>query len=321
MATSVTPCSLRVVSTVQDLFNVLPIGLCLWRDPRPVRLRQLEYFIAICEAGTFSAAANQLLVAQPSLSQQIRALERELGAELLERGRLGVALTPAGRAFLPRAQAVVVATESARQAVADVVTGGEGELHVLTIRSVASGVIPPAIVRWHEEYPATVIRLHDFSHRRDLETAMREGRGDLAIGPRPPMWDGDMVSLGFESLVVAGRGPFGSDRASVGELADAKWVTFEPEQGMAEVIEWAAHALDFTPRVVARVGQVAAALRLAVEGVGLTIVPANAVPGGWSHHVRTAEPPMFRELMAYSRGSMAQLTERFATSSRPSSCR
>ena len=73
----------------------------------------------------------------------------------------------------------------------------------------------------------------------------------------------------------------------------------------------AAHSLEFTPRVVARVGQVAAALRLAVEGVGLTIIPANAVSHHWSHHVRASDPPLFRELVAYSRGSMDSLTTRF----------
>ena len=276
-----------------------------------VRLRQLEYFLAICEHGSFTAAASQLLVAQPSLSQQIGALERELGAELFERGHQGVALTAAGRVFLPRAQAVIAAAEAARRSVADLVSGAEGELHVLTVRSVASGVLPVGIVRWHDQYPATVLRLHDYSHRKDLEAAMRAGRGDLAIGPRPGEWDGEVVSLGFESMVVAGRGPYDPERVTVAQLNAGKWVHFEPEQGMTEVLDWAARSLAFRPRVVARVGQVAAALRLAVEGVGFTVIPANAVPHGWSQHVRVSEPPLYRELVAYCRGSMVHLTRRF----------
>ncbi|OUC93090.1 hypothetical protein CA984_27675 [Streptosporangium minutum] len=80
---------------------------------------------------------------------------------------------------------------------------------------------------------------------------------------------------------------------------------------MTEVLDWAARCLAFSPRVVARVGQVTAALRLAVEGVGFTVIPANAVPHGWSRHVRQAEPPLYREIVAYGRGSMAQLTRRF----------
>ncbi|MFD4196847.1 LysR family transcriptional regulator [Amycolatopsis thermoflava] len=276
-----------------------------------MRLRQLEYFVAICDAGSFSGAAQELLVAQPSLSQQIQALEKELGAALLERGRQGSVLTAAGRVFLPRARAALAAIESGRRSVADLVQGIVGELHVLTIRSVASGVLPSGMVRWHDRYPTTVLRLHDHSHRRDLETAMRSGHGDLAIGPRPRDWDGDIVTLGFESLVLAGQGPFGPEPASAAELAAAKWVHFEPEQGMSEVLDWAARSLGFTPRVVVCVGQVAVALRLAVDGVGLTIVPANAVPHGWRHHVRSTDPPLYRELTAYGRGPMMQLAQRF----------
>lgn len=276
-----------------------------------MRLRQLEYFTAICDAGSFGGAAKELLVAQPSLSQQIRALENELGAELLERGRQGIALTAAGRVFLPQARAALAAVEAARKSVTDLVSGLSGELHVLTVRSVASGVLPAGVVRWYDDYPSTVLRLHDYSHRRDLEAAMRAGHGDLAIGPRPRTWDGDVVSLGFESLVLAGRGSFTSDPAPAAELHDAKWIHFEPEQGMTEVLDWATRSLGFTPRVVARVGQVAASLRLAVEGVGFTIVPANAVPHGWSHHVRSTDPPLYRELTAYGRGPMVHLARRF----------
>jgi DNA-binding transcriptional LysR family regulator len=276
-----------------------------------VRLRQLEYLVAIYEHGSFSAAAQRLLVAQPSLSQQIRALERELGAELFERGRHGVALTPAGRVFLPRARAVLSAVAAARQSVADLVGGRVGELHVLTVRSVASGILPGSIARWHDRYPATLLRLHDYSHRRDLEEAVRQGRGDLAIGPRPPAWEGEIVSLGFEDLVVAGRGPYDLDFAGVDELQQAKWVLFEPEQGMSEVLEWLSQSLEFKPKVAAEVSQVAAALHLAVEGVGLALVPANAVPHGWSHHVRPLKPRVYREIVAYSRGPMAHLTARY----------
>ncbi|WP_369293700.1 LysR family transcriptional regulator [Streptomyces coacervatus] len=80
--------------------------------------RQLEYFLALCEADSFSGAAAWLYVTQPSLSQQIGALEKEPGAALPERGRQGVTLTPAGRVFLPRAQDVVRAVQDAQDSVA-----------------------------------------------------------------------------------------------------------------------------------------------------------------------------------------------------------
>lgn len=278
-----------------------------------MRLRQLEYLVEICDSGSFSAAAARLFVAQPSLSQQIRALERELGAELLERGRHGIALTPAGRVFLPHARAVLKAAQDAQESVRSVVDGKQGDVHVLTVRSVASGILPSSIARWHAMFPNTVLRLHDYSHRRDLEDAARSGTGDLMIGPRPSAWDGPVLSLGFEELVVVGpqENAAGAAPAQPAELAAANWVLYEPEQGMTEVVDWLAGSLGFSPLAVARTGQVAAALLLAVEGVGLALTPENAVPRGWSHHARRIGPGAYRELVAYSRDQPPQLAARY----------
>ncbi|MGI5461144.1 LysR family transcriptional regulator [Streptomyces sp. CA-249302] len=277
-----------------------------------MQLRQLEYFIAICEAGSFSGAAVRLYVAQPSLSQQIRALEKELGAELLERGRHGVALTPAGRILLPHAQRAVQAIQEAHDSVRQVVEGRSGDVHVLTVRSVASGVLPSSAARWHTLFPATVLRLHDFSHRRALEDAVRSGQGDIAVGPRPPSWEGPVVSLGYEEMVVFGPVEHGAGAiAEPAELADADWVLYEAEQGMSEVVDRVTGHLGFTPRAVARTGQVSAALLFAVEGLGMTVAPENAVPLGWARHARRIGPGFYRELVAYSRKHPSQLADRY----------
>ncbi|WP_327256510.1 LysR family transcriptional regulator [Streptomyces sp. NBC_01244] len=275
-----------------------------------MQLRQLEYFLAIWESGSFSGAASRLYVAQPSVSQQIRILERELGAELLERGRHGVTLTPAGRAFLPQAQRVVQAAQDAKDSVRRVVEGRKGDVHVLTVRSVASGVLPPSAARWHSLFPTTVLRLHDFSHRRDLEEAVRGGQGDIAVGPRPSDWEGPVVSLGFEQMVVVGPDAYEIGAAAEpSELASADWVLYEPEQGMSEVVDRVAADLAFTPRAVARTDQVSAALQFAVEGIGMALAPENAVPGVWARHARRIGSGVFRELVAFSRKQPSQLAE------------
>lgn len=281
-----------------------------------MRLRQIEYFVAVCDAGSFTAAAARLLVAQPSLSQQVRALEAELGATLIERSRHGIELTDAGRVFLDEVKAILLRVENAKQLVRDVTDGKRGDLHVLTVRSVASGVLPPSVVRWHAKYPETVLRMHDFSHRRDLEEAMRLGRGDVAVGPRPPNWDGPVLSLGYEELRVVGAPEGPSDKVMrADELANADWIAFEPEQGMSEVLDRIAGRLGFTPRVVARTGQVAAAVHLAVEGIGLTVVPENAIPIGWSSRMRRlGQCGTYRELVAYMRASPSSMARRYVAS-------
>ena len=76
-------------------------------------LQQLTYFLAAAEHGSFSRAARALFLAQPSLSEQVRALESELGVELLVRTRRGVVLTEAGRAFRPEAERVLATRRGA----------------------------------------------------------------------------------------------------------------------------------------------------------------------------------------------------------------
>ena len=78
-----------------------------------MNLRQLRYILAIADEGSFTRAAERLFVAQPSLSQQIKSLERELGGPLLERLPKGIRLTAAGKAFVPEARAAVAHAERA----------------------------------------------------------------------------------------------------------------------------------------------------------------------------------------------------------------
>ncbi|MFB7912309.1 LysR family transcriptional regulator, partial [Kitasatospora sp. NPDC056076] len=86
-----------------------------------MQLQQLRYFLAVAETRHFTRAAEAEHVAQPSLSQQIRSLERELGAELFHRTRGNIALTDAGDALLPLARRILADTESARLAVQETV--------------------------------------------------------------------------------------------------------------------------------------------------------------------------------------------------------
>lgn len=277
-----------------------------------MRLRQLEYLLAVWENGSFSAAAARLYISQPSLSQQIRSLEKELGADLLERGRHGLALTPAGRVFLPEATRVLQAAQDAVDAVARLIEGRGGDVHVLTVRSIASGILPPSAVRWHSLYPETVLRVHDFSHRRALEDAVRGGQGDIAVGPRPAAWDGQTASLGYEEMVLVGPVEYDPKTSvDVTELAESDWILYEPEQGMSEIVDWTAASLGFAPRPVARCGQVAAALLFAIEGLGVALVPSNAVPGGWAAHARRVGPGIYREIVAFSRSRPTQLAQRY----------
>src|SRR5215475_12608419 len=105
-------------------------------------LRQMEYFLTVVEAGTFTRAAESLHVTQSALSHQLKALERHVGGELVERLPRGVRLTAMGRAFLPHAERAVRCAGQAERAARAAAGAEGGELHVAAVHAIASGLLP-----------------------------------------------------------------------------------------------------------------------------------------------------------------------------------
>jgi DNA-binding transcriptional LysR family regulator len=196
----------------------------------PVSLRQLEYFVAVADEGSFTTAAARLHVSQPGLSHQIQALERQLGGPLLERLPRGVRLTPAGRTALPHARASLAHAERATSAALRASGADAGELHVGTLYSISVGVLPAALRAWRRTYPDVQVRLVEFRHTNDLIAAMEAGQADLAVGPTPPAWDGPVREIGAEEFVLAAapgaKLPGPGTAVSLAGLADHDWVHF-----------------------------------------------------------------------------------------------
>jgi DNA-binding transcriptional LysR family regulator len=269
----------------------------------------------IADEGSFTRAAERLLVAQPSLSQQIKVLEQELGGALLERLPNGVRLTAAGKAFLPEARAAVADADRARRVARSVLGLEAGDLEVATVTSVSFGVLPPAFARWHASHPATTITLREYTGRRALDEAVRNGVGDIAVGPRPPEWRGPVVGLGWEEFVAVlpASDPLAKRKQSVSltQLAERDWVLFGPGHGLSELILDACTRAGFAPRRTIETGQVAAAAHLVAAGLGVTIVPSNVVPGGVQAAVHRLKPPLVRQLVAFTRQEWSPLAEAF----------
>src|SRR5687767_11574783 len=148
-------------------------------------LRQLEYLLALVEEGSFTRAAERLFVSQPALSHQVKALERSVGGELIERLPQSLQLTPMGRAFLPHATAAVHAADEARRAARAAGQIEAGELRIGTLHSVALGVVPAAIRAWRLGNPEVSFELHEFLNIDELADQMRLGVADVGVGPRP----------------------------------------------------------------------------------------------------------------------------------------
>jgi DNA-binding transcriptional LysR family regulator len=285
-------------------------------------LRQMEYFLAVVEADSFTRAAEALHVTQPALSHQLKALERQMGGDLLERLPRGVRLTPMGRAFLPHAELTVRSAAQAQRAARAAAGAEGGELHIAAVHSVAAGLLPPVFARWRREHPGVQLVLHEYGRGEDLLDSMDRGVADLAVGHEPPRTAGwTLLPIGEEEVVVvlppgdplAGRGA-----VPLGALAERDWIrcAMEPVVDGRPFIDLACERVGFAPRTAVRTEHTSTAVRMAAAGAGIATVPSYAVTAG-CETVRL-DPAWRRGLFLYARvplaGACAAFAELVATS-------
>lgn len=213
-----------------------------------IDLRQVRYFVAVAEHLHFGRAAAVLHIAQPVLSRQIKALERDIGAELLRRDRRTVRLTPAGRQFLGDARHLLAAADGARRRVARTVPGA----HQVTV-GFRWGMAVTSIVReFTAAHPGVTLAMRQL--RRDQqESAVLDGRADAAF-VRPPL-SGDGLQLTFlyrePRFAVMSKGHPLASRSQVryADLAGA------PPHGQASAVELIDGAIEEWLETVAQGGR------------------------------------------------------------------
>src|ERR1700759_3137967 len=124
-----------------------------------MEFHQLRYVCAIAETGSFSRAAERCQVAQPSLSQQVLKLEKDLGTKLFDRLARSVRLTEAGVAFLPHARSIVNQMEAARSSVADKCADQRGSVAVGAIPTIAPYLMPRYTAAFAKKFPEARLRI------------------------------------------------------------------------------------------------------------------------------------------------------------------
>jgi DNA-binding transcriptional LysR family regulator len=280
-----------------------------------VTLRQLRYLVAVAESGSFTRAAAQVGVAQPSLSQQIRALETELGGALVERLPHGARLTPAGSAVLPGARAALRAADGARDAARRAFDAEAPTIDLATVRSLAMTVVPHSIERWHRRHPGFRMRLEEFSDALALEQAVAARGGLLGIGPKPARWAGPVRSLGWDGLValLAIDDPVvpAGEPVRLEALAERPWVLYHRTHGLRALVDEACARHGFTPLAAAETGQIETAIRLAAGGLGPTLVPAHTVPKELTSAIRPLRPAIVWEVVAFARAGWSDAADQY----------
>lgn len=161
-------------------------------------LRQLRYFAAVAESGSFRAAAERLHVSQPPLSRQVAQLERALGVRLLERRPSGVALTPAGRKALARAHAILRQAEDLPRALAGPARGAGAPLRIGVTAALSVANRTRVARAWQRALPGAALEV-SMGFSRDLLPALKEGRLDFALVGLP----GDVSGLETREVDVS----------------------------------------------------------------------------------------------------------------------
>ena len=207
-----------------------------------VTLTQLAAFLTVVRRGSVTAAAEELYVTQPSVSAAVAALEREVGAKLLERDGRGLRPTAAGEAFAPYAAHVLGLLEEGRRAAQEAVEGGRVTLRISAVTSAGDHVVPPLIRAFRDAHPELDIDLH-IGNRREVFAGLLEHRADVAITGRVPEDDrlaGEPFAVNEIVLVTAADDPLAKRRwVAVDELVGRPWLVREPGSGSrAMADEW-----------------------------------------------------------------------------------
>lgn len=269
-------------------------------------LRKLELFVAVVDAGGFTAAAETVHVAQPSVSQAIRELEREVGAELVVRSRRGAAPTAAGRALLDPARRAIREVTAARAAVADVVGLVGGRLDLAALPTLAADPLAALVGRFRRDHPAVTVGLLAPTDPSAVVEAVRSGRAELGISEAGATGaDLTEIPLGDQELVAVA--PSGTDWPAgalrVDQLDGVPLVLPPRGTSLRASVDDACAAVGVEPLVAVETEQRDALVPLALAGAGTTFVPAAVGVAAASQGavVRPTRPRLARRLVVLHR--------------------
>jgi DNA-binding transcriptional LysR family regulator len=240
-----------------------------------VELNSLKQFLVVARLEHLSRAADELHVAQPSLSRTIARLESELGTPLFDRsGRLR--LNDAGELFRDHVERSLGELEAGRRAVAEATSGGLGSVR---LASETFLTLTGPLAAYKRAHPSVEIELH-WSPAEDMARRLRAQDVDLCVASQPIHTDGLQSMQLFEDVVGVGM-PLdhplaGRTSVSIDELADQPFVTARTGHWGRRLLDRIFAARDLTPRIVCESDEHSAIADLISAGLGIGLVPAFA---------------------------------------------
>ena len=263
--------------------------------------RRLRYFLAIVEDGTLTAAAARLHVAQPSLSQAIRAFERELGAELFHRVGRGLALTDAGRALIGPARQALLALEDARGAVREVSELRAGTLEIAALATLAVDPLAELAGALRRAHPALTVRIAVAESSASASRLVAEGAAELGLVHLPaPREELVVDELGSQELlfVLPPAEDTSTAPLTAAQLRAVPLVVTPSGTSIRELLEHAFARSGVVPRIAVETAAREAIVPLVLAGAGAALLPEALAreAGRRGARVRGARPPLTRTI-------------------------
>ncbi|MDN4017844.1 LysR family transcriptional regulator [Zwartia panacis] len=263
-------------------------------------LKQLEYFIAVVEKGSFSKAAIFLNLAQPSISRKVALLEEELGQRLLERTGRGVKTTDAGQTLLAHAKLMLDTAATAAFQIKEMSTAVSGKVVVGLPHRVAEGLCVPLVQEFRKRMPHAMISVVE-----GLSVSLREGlingRIDLAVlfdPPPTPLLSYEKMMR--ERLILIAPDQYQlKNQVSLAELAHFPMILPGQPNPIRNLVDAVLLPQNISLNVIAEVGAVYTALKLVENGVGCSILPESALKHKHNPNIKYAQigPPAMRNLL------------------------
>ncbi|MGZ4167099.1 MAG: LysR family transcriptional regulator [Solirubrobacteraceae bacterium] len=265
-----------------------------------ITVTQLTAFLAVVRGGSVTAAADELVVTQPSVSSAIAALGRELDCELFARAGRGIRLTEAGSAFAPYAADVIGLLERGRRAAREAAAAGGRRLRIAAVTTAAESFVPEMMRDFSRAHPEVELTL-DVGNRAHVIDRVLSHDADVAISGRPP---GDPrllaepLSENEIACITAPDDPATQGRPrAAGELADRAWLLREPGSGTRALNEQFLTDRGLAPRIL-ELGSNGAIKQAARAGLGVSLLSRAAVEAelsaGQLGEIRLRDAPLSR---------------------------
>ena len=275
-------------------------------------VRRLRVLHAVSSYGSVTAAAAALGYSAPAVSQQLAALEREVGMRLTERAGRGIELTPAAAILVAHTDALLARLDAAESDLAALRDQVSGRVTLAAFPSAGATIVAAAWAALAQTAPNVQVELTEMEPDESLPATAR-GETDIAVAheydllPRPldPLFERRELARDPVLLAVPASSPLAADpgrRVPLAGLAGQPFLAPRGHTSCAEMIQRACARAGFVPRVVARASDFAVLLSLVAAGAGLTLVPelaAHNLPAG----VRLLPPaePVTRQIFTVSR--------------------